>query len=233
MSVRYDGVSDVRRLVLTTTLIWGILSAHAMAQEEGRVFAGALFGVSALSGDARAVTNPPEASVSLYDPQNGPALNAFVGLHLAEYFSLQANYVWNRNDLTLISTAVTAAGGGAYEQRRTSAQHAFVADALVYFRRRDSRLRPYLGTGLATIHFTSSEIDVTASGLTAPAAGISSTRLALRSHVGMDILLGPRIIFRYSFSETIGGNPIGPHLTPPGERALMNFQNLFGLLTRF
>jgi hypothetical protein len=51
--------------------------------------------------------------------------------------------------------------------------------------------------------------------------------------VGIDIRLWRRVDFRYSFSETIGGNPIGPSLTPPGQRGLMNFQNLFGLIGRF
>jgi hypothetical protein len=41
------------------------------------------------------------------------------------------------------------------------------------------------------------------------------------------------VTFRYSFSETISGNPISPSLTPPGERPLMNFQNLFGFVARF
>jgi hypothetical protein len=39
--------------------------------------------------------------------------------------------------------------------------------------------------------------------------------------------------FRYSFSETIGGNPISPRLSPPGERNLANFENLFGVVARF
>jgi len=192
-----------------------------------------MFGVSALSADARAVTNPPDASVSLYDPINGPALNAFVGFHVAEYFSLQATYVWNTNDLALVATHTTGQGGTTYSQQRTSAQHGVVADALVYFRRRGSRIRPYLGTGLAVVHFSSSEVDVLTSGLVAPAPEISSTRLGLRSHVGIDLRLSDRLSLRYSFSETISGNPISPHLSPPGERGLMNFQNLFGLLTRF
>lgn len=71
------------------------------------------------------------------------------------------------------------------------------------------------------------------SGLSAPVGEISSTQAALRSHVGIDVVLSSRTAFRYSFSETIGGNPISPHLSPPGERGLANFQNLFGIVTRF
>jgi hypothetical protein len=220
----------VRRRALTTAVIWCVLGVLAGAQER-RVFAGALVGVSALSGDARAVTSPPDADVSLYDPANGPALNLFAGVHLSDYVSLQGSYIWNRNDLVLVSTSVTAGGGTGYEQRRSSAQYAAVADVLVYFRGRDSLVRPYLGTGLATVHFSSRETALVAAGLVAPASEISSTRLALRSHVGIDVALASRFRVRYSFSETIGPNPIGPHLSPPGRRPLMNFQNLFGFVT--
>jgi len=197
------------------------------------VFAGALAGVSALSADAQAVTTPPDADVSLYDPGNGPALNLFVGVHLSNYVSLQGTYVWNRNDLVLVSTSVTAGGGTGYEQRRESSQHAAVADVLVYFRGRDSLVRPYLGTGLATVHFSSRETARAAAGLAPPDPTIAATRLALRSHVGIDVAIVERLRVRYSFSETIGPNPIGPHLSPPGRRPLMNFQNLFGLVTEF
>lgn len=221
------------RLVLGTILVWIALGGNARAQDERSVFVGALAGVSALSADSRAITNPPDASVSLYAPENGLALNLFAGLHVSDYFSLQANYVWNRNDLTLVSTSVTGLGGATYDQRRSSAQHAVVADALVYFRKRHSRIRPYLGTGLAVVHFASSEVAVVSSGLAVPPREFSSTRPALRSHVGIDIRISPALSFRYSFSETIGGNPISRYLTPPGKRGLANFQNLFGILTRW
>ena len=45
--------------------------------------------------------------------------------------------------------------------------------------------------------------------------------------------MGDQWSFRYSFSETITGNPISARLTPPGERNLANFQNLFGFVRRF
>lgn len=205
----------------------------ALAQDDRSAFAGALIGISTLSADGRALTMAPDAALSSYKPENGLAINAFGGAHVAQYFSLQASYIWNRNDLTLVSSFVTPQGGGFYEQRRTSAQHTVVADALVYFRRIDSRIRPYLGTGLAVVRFRSSVIDTTTSGLQAPVDDITSTRPALRSHVGIDVSLSRRTAFRYSFSETIGGNPISPHLLPPGERGLANFQNLFGMVTRF
>jgi Outer membrane protein beta-barrel domain len=215
-------------------LVLTLISAPASAQDEPRIFAGALYGVSALSADARAETTISSAAVSLYDPHNGPALNVFVGIHAAQYFSVQANWMWNRNDLALVSSFAAANSSAFYDQRRDSRQHAVVLDGLVYFRRLDSPIRPYLGTGLSVVHFSSEEIVVhTAQGLTPPAGTIASTRIGLRSHVGIDFRLSRQVAFRYSFSETISGNPIGPSLMPPGHRALMNFQNLFGLVGRF
>jgi len=190
--------------------------------------------VSTLSADARHVTAGPDAALSLYKPENGLALNVFAGVHVAEYFSLQANWMWNRNAVTLVSSFVTPQGGGFYEQRRHSQQHAVVLDGLIYFRRVDSAIRPYLGTGISLIRFSSDEIrSVTSQGLAPPPGDITSTRVGLRSHVGIDVRLSKRFRFRYSFSETISGNPISPSLTPPGERGLANFQNLFGLLSQF
>src|SRR5918995_376886 len=222
----------MRRLCLITVAIL-MTSAAAAAQDDDRVFAGVLVGVSTLSADGRSVTSPPDAMISLYKPENGAALDLFAGFHVQRFFSLQGNYMWNRNDLTLVSSFLTPQGGGFYEQRRESTQHAVVADALVYFRRIDSKIRPYLGTGLALVRFSASVIDSTMSGLNAPVGEITSTRAALRSHVGIDFALSNRTAFRYSFSETIGGNPISPHLSPPGQRGLANFQNLFGMVTRF
>jgi hypothetical protein len=218
--------------------VWAVLlcspCAPAAAQGSGdtRAFAGGLFGVSTLSGDATAETTATSASLSMYAPENGPAVNLFAGVHFAEYVSAQVNWIWNRNDLTLFSS-FTQQGGGFYEQPRRSEQHAFVADALVYFRRRDSAIRPYLGTGLAVVRFSSDAAGVgTAVGLPPPAGTITSTKIALRSHVGIDVRLSRRLSFRYSFSETISGNPISPVLTPPAPRGLANFQNLFGVVAR-
>src|SRR5215213_2234878 len=208
-----------------------ILMAGAVsAQDERRAYAGALIGVSTLSADGRSQSGASEVMLSLYKPENGLALNLFAGYHLAQYFTLQGNYMWNRNDVTLVSSFATPARGGFYEQRRHSGQHAVVADALIYFRRLDSAVRPYLGTGLSVVHFASrSIVSSLSSGLDAPAHEITDTSVALRSHVGIDIALSERVAFRYSFSETIGTNPISPHLTPPGERRLATFDNLFGL----
>jgi hypothetical protein len=218
---------------LTLACAIALTSSPAAAQDE-RMFAGALLGVSALSADARSVTTPSETAISLYEPKNGPALNLFAGVHVAQYFSVQANWIWNRNDLTLTSSFTSPGAAGFYEQRRASRQHAVVLDGLIYFRRLDSAIRPYLGTGLSIAGFSSEETGLaTARGLNPPAGTISSTRLGLRSHVGIDFKVARRLAVRYSFSETISGNPISLSLTPPGRRGLMNFQNLFGLVSRF
>ncbi|MGH8635805.1 MAG: outer membrane beta-barrel protein [Burkholderiales bacterium] len=208
--------------------------AAAAAQEDRRAFVGALIGVSTLSADGRSVTSPPDAMLSLYKPENGPAVNAFAGWHVTRFLSLQANYMWNRNDIALVSSFVTPRGGGFYEQQRHSAHHAGVADLLLYFRRRGSAIRPYLGTGLALVRFSSADVVRTVSSdFAAPAGAIRHTTVALRSHVGIDVRLSSRLLLRYSFSETIGGNPVSPHLTPPGRRGLANFQNLFGVAAQF
>jgi hypothetical protein len=223
-------IARVGALVATLSLT----AIPTAAQDVARTFAGGLFGLSTLSADARSVTDGSRAEMSLYEPANGLALNVFGGVHVAEYFSVQANWIWNRNDLTLFSSFLTARGGGFFEQQRPSSQHAVVLDGLIYFRRLDSVVRPYLGTGISLIHFSSRDVTSAAEhGLAAPSGEIVSTRVGLRSHVGIDLRLSRRVIFRYSFSEMISGNPISPSLTPPGRHGLMNFQNLFGLVGRF
>jgi hypothetical protein len=218
--------------VLLSLLAFG--SRPAAAQQDRGFFVGGLLGVSTLQADGRSVTTPSEAALSLYAPENGLALNVFAGSHLAEYFSVQANFLWNSNDLALIASSTAPAGGAFYEQHRRSHQSAIDVDGLIYFRRRDSAVRPYLGTGLAVLWFSSADIvSVSSHGLDPPAGVIESTRIGLRSHVGIDFAVTRRLTARYSFSETISSNPISPSLTPPGERRLANFQNLFGLVGRF
>ena len=193
-----------------------------------------MFGVSTLSADGRTETSGPSAAISLYKPENGAALNVFGGVHVWEYVSIQANWMWNRNDITLVSSLVAPQDGGYYEQRRHSRQHAAVLDGLLYFRRRDSRVRPYLGTGLSLVHFSSDTIVSSVDqGIAPPSGTISALRAALRSHVGIDLRISRHLAFRYSFSETIGANPISQVLTPPAPRRLANFQNLFGFAGRF
>jgi hypothetical protein len=209
-------------------------ATQARAQDDERLYAGGLVGVSTLSADGRATTQSNRADVSLYKPENGLALNLFAGAHLGRYFTVQANYVWNRNDLTLFASSTSTAEGRFFEQSRTSSQHAVIGDALLYFRALGNGVRPYLSTGAGLVRFRSESTgQEVAGGLPSPEGGITSTRLALRVAVGIDLALGNRWSARYSFSETIIGNPISARLTPPGERNLANFQNLFGVVRRF
>jgi len=146
----------------------------ARAQDRRHAYAGALFGVSTLSADGRSITTPPDARVSLYKPENGPALNGFAGVHFTRFLTVQANYVWDRNDVTLLSTFLSPSGGGFSEQSRGSSQHTLVADALLYFRGRGSGVRPYLSTGVGVVRFASAGGRRTVeSGLPAPQGAIS------------------------------------------------------------
>lgn len=219
--------------VLVTVLMRLIVVPHAHAQDERRGYAGGLVGIATLSADATTSTSAGRADVALYKPENGPALNLFGGLHVHPYVSLQVNYVWNRNDVTLFSSVVSAGASGFFEQRRNGGQHAVIGDALLYFRRRGDAIRPYLSTGVGRVRFQSDPGRTTNGGLPGPEGEFSSTRFALRVAVGIDLAIRDAWSFRYSFSETISGNPISTRLTPPGERNLANFQNLFGIVRRF
>ena len=221
-------------LIVAVTLLAWSPCLSAQVQDESRLFAGGLFGVSAVSPDAQADTTGSDAALSLYDPGLGPVLNLFAGVRVASYFSVQANWMWNRNDVTLVSSHSTPNGGGYYEQERRSDQHAFVLDGLIYFRGLNSAIRPYLGTGLSVLRFSSADVISSAvHGIVPPGGDLRSTRLGLRSHVGIDFRLSRTVSFRYSFSETISRNPISPSLTPPGRRGFMNFDNLFGFVACF
>ncbi len=198
-------------------------------------FVGALAGLSTLSADGRSTLVPPSIAVSLYKPENGPALNLLAGVHLNDYFSLQGNYVWNRNGLTLTSTISSRAGAFFYEQSRSSSQHSVVGDVLVYFRNRQSRVRPYLsgGSGLVRLQSRQGRLISMQGSPTLPPAEFASTGPALRVAVGIDVAMGRGWTLRYSFSETIRKNPISERLSPAGQRNLANFQSLFGFVKNF
>jgi opacity protein-like surface antigen len=198
-------------------------------------FVGVLAGVSTLSADGRSITAGNQSAVSLYKPENGPAVNVFAGVHLTDYLSIQGSYVWERNRLTLTSTQASQTGGVFYEQSRTSAQHAVIGDLMLYFRNRQTWFRPYLSVGSGFVYFTSREQALAAVRGTPrlPEQEFDSTAPALRVAVGMDFALRAGWALRYSFSETIRSNPISEQLSPPGQRNLANFQNLFGIFRRF
>ena len=218
---------------LVTMLMCLGTAPQACAQDGSGIYAGALSGLATLSADARTSTQARRAEVALYKPENGPTLNLFAGLHLRRYFSVQANYVWNRNDLTLFSSLVSKDGNAFHEQARASSQHAVIADALLYFRPQGDGVRPYLSTGVGLVRFESEAAGSATNPLAEPTGDIASTKIALRVAVGIDLALGDAWSFRYSFSETISGNPISASLMPAGERNLANFQNLFGFVRRF
>ncbi len=213
------------------TALLAVLCWPAAIPAQRSYFSGALGGISTLSADGGSAITSPARSISQYKPENGPTFRVFAGRHLGEYFSVEGNYGWNRNRLTLTS----AAGDAFYEQARRATQHSLLGELLLYFRNRDSFARPYLSVGAGVVHFTSGEGSIaTTVGALEPAPGaFRSTKPALRVAVGIDILFGGGWAFRFSFSETIRKNPISPQLTPPGTRNLAHFQNLFGFVKYF
>lgn len=198
-------------------------------------YAGGIAGLATLSADARSIVSPSSSQVSQYKPQNGPAVNLFFGRYLGNYVSVQGNYIWNANDVTLVSTVAAPGAASFYQQRRDSSQTSAVGDVLVFFRNRDSRLRPYLSAGVGVVHLHSSaqNLDFVSGAARVPAPEFSANTAGLRVAVGIDVKLRRGFSLRYSFSETISSNPLSDQLSPPGERALKNFQNLWGFIKNF
>ncbi len=219
------------RFILLAAL--GYICSQAPALAQVTPFAGALGGVATLSADARSLPTSHGLNVSLYKPANGPTLNFIAGVHLNQYLSVQASYGWNRNDLTLSSSS--SGSNSFYVEQRSSSQRAALFDLLVYFRKRDERLRPYLSVGTGVVHFASTrQNQIALNGTpTLPQTRFSSTQPALRVAVGIDVAVTHRLALRYSFGETVRHNDISAQLSPPGERILANFQNLVGFVVRF
>ena len=139
------------RVPIGAAIVWLLAAALAHAQPRPKTFVGAVAGVSTLSADARSDVTSGGIDASLYKPENGPALNLLAGGYVHEYFAVQANYVWNQNDVVLTSVRTTGSGPAFYEQPRASSQHAIVGDLLVYFRERRSPVRPYLSVGFGLV----------------------------------------------------------------------------------
>jgi hypothetical protein len=135
----------------------------------------------------------------------------------------------------LTSAAFNGGIQEGYQETRISTQQSVIADVLVYFRKRDSRLRPYLSVGTGFVHFASSqdELEQVLGAPALPPQRFSSNMIALHVPVGMDVNLGKGWAFRYTFSETLSKNPVSDRLSPPGQHSLKNFQNLFGIIRRF
>jgi hypothetical protein len=133
----------------------GAMIAISLPALGGDFYFGALGGMATLSADGRYVLSGASSQTSLYKPENGAALNVFAGWDFSQYASLQGNYMENRNDLTLVSSAFGAGGANDYQQARTSQQSSAIADLLVYFRNRSCRVRPYLSGGTGAVWLTS------------------------------------------------------------------------------
>ncbi len=222
-----------RRMLRVAVVVF--FGCYCAMTAQAQFYTGALGGVSTLSGDARSLLNPGSTAFSSYDPKNGGAVEVLAGRHFSDYFTIQADYIWNGNALTLTSAAFNNGTPQGYQETRRSSQQSVIADVLVYFRKRDSRLRPYLSVGTGLVHFISSEerIEEVLGTPNLPPQRFSSNMIALHVPVGMDVNLGKGWALRYTFSETLSKNPVSDRLLPPGQHSLKNFQNLFGIIRRF
>jgi Outer membrane protein beta-barrel domain len=211
------------------------LSWQVSVPVQAQLYAGVLGGISTLSGDSRSLLNPGSTAFSSYNPSNGGMVEVLVGKHFSDYFAAQASYIWNENDLTM--TAASSGNGvtQGYQETRTSSQHTIIGNVLVYFRARDSRLRPYLSVGTGFVHFASVQesLQQVLGTPVLPSQRFGANAIALNVPVGIDVNLGKGWAFRYTFSETISKNPISDRFSPPGQHSLKNFQNLFGFVRRF
>ena len=189
----------------TLSLAGSILAFHCTATAQ--VFVTGLGGAAALSG-ASAISS---AAAANYDPKIGPAANFAIGYHFNDWFSAEAGYIWNQNRVV-----ASQLSGSVFSQNETvRVQHAAFFDAMVYFRARLSRVRPYLSAGPAIVTV------------------LDQPKPGLRVAVGVDVRLRSGWGVRYSFSEMITANPLGAALQPPVNGKLMNFQNLIGVIKIF
>ena len=221
------------KVSVTLFLILCLLPSAVLAQHP--MYIGGLGGLATLSGDGRAVVSPSSVGTSLYDPQNGGAASLFFGVHFFKYVSFQGNYLWNRNDVTLVSSLSNSGASSFYQEPVSGTQNGLTGDVLVYFRKRESRIRPYLSEGAGAVHISSrvTGSPLSSGNLLQPPGPSSSTFPATRTSVGLDVRLQPGWYLRYTFGETISHNPISAQLSPAGQRLLKNFQNLFGIYRTF
>ncbi len=212
-----------------------ICASVAASSAQAQFYAGALGGVSTLSGDTSAAINSSATNFSTYNPQNGPVVNGLLGRHFNDFFSAQGDYVWNRNSLSLTGAAVDSGLLADYEETRHSSQQSLFVSALVYFRKRSSWVRPYLSVGTGWVHLSSTEqkIILTQGSPALPPNEFSSNMLALHVPVGIDVRLHDGWRLRYTFTETLSKNPISDELSPPGPHSFKNFQNLIGIVREF
>jgi hypothetical protein len=198
-------------------------------------YVGITGGVSTLSADSRIVLGPDHVATASYKPENGPTTDVYIGLHWNNYLSIQADYLWNRNLLTLdgLVAGRTNSGSVFFEQAFQSRQYGAVGNALLFFRPRCSWVRPFLsvGTGFARLMAEPRSAGI-ANGISPPGP-FSATKPILHVAVGIDLKVKSGWGFRYSFAETSSANPIDQQLTPSGSHGLANFRNLFGFVKYF
>jgi hypothetical protein len=218
-------------LMVLVFLLVSLSTKYVQAQ----VYAGALGGISTLSGDTSTLINFTSTEFSTYNPHNGLALSGLVGKHLSNVFTIQGEYVWNRNPLYLAGSASDSVSLTDYEETLHSSQQSLFGSVLVYFRNRKSWIRPYLSVGTGWVHLYSTEQSITlAQGSPQlPPHSFGANMLGLRVPVGADVKLYDGWRLRYTFAETISRNPISHDLNPPGPHSLKNFQNLFGVIYQF
>ena len=224
----------LRFILLTVSLLsHSLLSAQSLAKDA--IYAGGMGGIATLSGDGSAVLTSSSASTSLFDPENGGAAAVFGGIHLCQYVSFEADYVWNRNNVALVSTSGQANTHSFLRERTSITQNAFLANVLVYFRKRGSRIRPYLseGGGAVFLHSRLAEGGIIEGTPFLPPAMSDHVSIALRTLVGIDLRLRNPWYFRYSFSETLTRNTLGDQVVPAQHRIPKNFQSLFGVYFQF
>lgn len=221
------------KIKLLVLALMCLMPSLALAQRPTKemIYFGGMGGIATLSGDANAVITPTSASTSLYSPSNGGAASTFLGIHLFNYVSLQVDYLWNSNHVVLISSMNGPGAASFYRQPESVTQNGFLGDALVYFRKRGSRIRPYLSEGVGGLIIRShvSGERIVAGSPSLPPARSERASIALRTSVGLDIRVGGSWYFRYSFGETITRNTFGDQLSPPEHRIPKNFQSLFGI----
>jgi hypothetical protein len=197
-------------------------------------FVGGYTGVSTLSGDARTDVTASGAQFSSYKPENGLTAVGFAGRHLNNWVSVMGSYGWNSN-LLLLAAGEAGPASSATSREYASSMHTVVGEALVYFRPRSSRIRPYLsaGAGLVNLNATSRGAATVFGRPPALPDAIEHTGAAVRAAVGIDLFVSRNWALRYSFSETIQNNPFSAALTPAAPRRLANFQNWIGAAFHF
>lgn len=222
---------QLRKLTIAMVLLF-VCDCAVIA--EAQFYAGVMGGVATLSGDSRSLLGS-SSSFSSYNPKNGPAVELLLGKHLSNYFTVQGEYIWNSNTLILTSAMLTGGGQQSYQETRSSSQQSVIGDLLIYFRKRGSRLRPFLSVGTGFVHLASSQqqINQLIGAPVLPPKHFSSNMAALHVPVGIDVKLIKGWAFRYSFSETLSSNPVSEQLSPPAFHNLQNFQNLFGIIKQF